>query len=51
MTFEQKKEIAKRCLEEYEDKTEYIPSAYADYIENVDKYSKLMGEIVKLTVF
>lgn len=51
LSFEQKKEIAKKCLEEYEDKTAYIPGAFADYIENVDKYSKLIGEVVKLTIF
>lgn len=51
MTYEQKKAVVKEWYERHEDKTEFIPTAYLDYIENIDKYDKLCGEIVKLTTF
>ena len=49
--FEQKKEIARKYLENFEDKTPYIPAALEKYIEEIDNYDKYIGEIVKLTIF
>ncbi|MBR5587125.1 MAG: hypothetical protein IKW02_04095 [Clostridia bacterium] len=51
LTLAEKKEIAKKDLEYYEDKTEYIPAALAKYVEEMDNYDKYVGEIVKLTIF
>ncbi|MBQ4527968.1 MAG: hypothetical protein II998_07845 [Clostridia bacterium] len=50
-TYEEKKQIAKERYDECEDKTTFIPTAYLDYIENIDNRSRMLGEIAKLTIF
>ena len=34
-----------------EDKTQYIPSSYKLYMDNIDFRQKLVGEVVKLTIY
>ena len=51
LTYAEKKEIVKEYLSRHEDKTGFIPRAYADYIEHIDIYDRLVGEIVKVTTF
>lgn len=45
------KKIAKQRLEELDDKSTYVPMAYAEYIEKGQLRSKNKGEIVKYTIF
>jgi len=51
LTNEEKKKVVKERLEKYEDKTQYIPSSYQKYIDNIDIRQRLIGEVVKLTIF
>ena len=48
---EEIKEMAKKKLEMWEDKSTYIPQAYEEYIEKGHMRLKNKGEVVKLTVF
>lgn len=48
-TIEERKAVAKREYESYEDKTEVFPRAYADYIAKIDSYQHYMDEVVRLT--
>lgn len=51
LTNEQKKQIVNEWYNRHEDKTEFIPRAYKAYMDKIDLYDKLLGEIVKLTKF
>ena len=50
-TLEEKKQIAKEKYEKCEIKTGFVPMAYLDYIENADHRDKMLGEVIKLTIF
>lgn len=51
LTNEQKKEIVKEWYERHEDKTDFIAQSYKEYVDKIDVYDKILGEIVKLTKF
>lgn len=51
LTNEEKKQVVRERLEKYEDKTQYIPSSYQKYIDNIDIRQRLVGDVVKLTIF
>ncbi len=50
-TFEEIKKIAKQRYDEAENKEEFIPQAYLKYINEIDNRPKVMGEIVRLTIW
>ncbi len=50
-TNEEKKLIVKERYDKHVDKTSYIPSAYKLYMDKIDLRDRLVGEVVKLTIF
>lgn len=48
---EEKKAMAQKLWDACEDKNSYHAMAYADYIQKIDLRGKLLGEVVRLTVF
>lgn len=50
-TNNEKRVIVQERYDKWEDKSSYIPSAYKFYIDNIDFRQKLVGEVVKLTIF
>ncbi len=50
-TNDEKRAIVKERYDKWEDKTQYIPSSYKLYMDNIDFRQKLVGEVVKLTIF
>lgn len=50
-TSEEKKRMALEKYEKCEDKTTFVPRSYLDYAENIDKRQKMLGDMIKLTVF
>ncbi len=51
LTNEEKKKIVKERYDKYENKSTYIPSSYKKYIDMIDIRARLVGEVVKLTIF
>lgn len=51
LTYEERKRIAKERYDESENKEGFIAVAYLKYIEKIDLYRQLVGEVVKRTVF
>lgn len=50
-TNDEKRAIVKERYDKWEDKTEYIPSSYKFYMDNIDFRQKLVGDVVALTIF
>ncbi len=50
-TNEEKKLIVKERYDKFDDKTQYIPSSYKLYMDKIDIRDRLVGEVVRLTVF
>ncbi len=50
-TNEEKKALACEKYDKSEIKTTFVPLAYLDYIEKIDFRSKMLGEVVKRTIF
>ena len=50
-TNEEKKQLVRKIYEEREIKTDFIALAFLSYIENIDRRSKMLGDVVGLTVF
>lgn len=50
-TSEEKKQIVKERYDKIQDKSSYIPRAYKKYMEEIDIRPRLVGEVVKLTIF
>lgn len=48
---QEKKKLAMDMYESFDDKTTFFPQACLEYTENIDHRDKLMGEIVRLTIF
>ncbi len=51
LTYEEKKAMAKKGYDEEEDKECFAAQAFLQYIDNIDKRTKIRGEIVELTLF
>ena len=50
-TSEEKKQMARKLLEDCEDKTSYQAQGYQSYIDTIDQRAQLLGEIVRLTIY
>jgi len=50
-TNEEKKVIAQKRYDERKDKTDIFSQSYCSYIETIDNRSKILGEVVRLTIF
>lgn len=50
-SLEEKKALARKKFDAIENKTTFVPRAYLDYIEKADIMDRLVGEVVKKTIF
>ncbi len=50
-SLEEKKQLAKELYDKFDDKETFFPQACLDYIERIDLRDKLVGEVVRQTVF
>ncbi len=50
-TNNEKREIVKERYDKWENKNDYIPTAYKFYMDNIDFRQKLIGDVVELTIF
>ena len=50
-TNEEKKQMVRKIYEEREIKTDFIALAFLSYIDNIDIRSRLLGDVVGLTIF
>lgn len=51
MPLEERKAIARTRYEASEDKSAFIPRAYAEYMDIIDRRENILDEVVRLTVF
>ena len=49
-TLEEKKKLARKDLEEIDDKNSLMALAYREYLERIDIREQLIGEVIKLTL-